>query len=197
MEKKKYGAVVIGVSAGGIAALQQILPCLDMDFQIPICVVQHIGKTEENHLVSHFKEACALNVKEARDKEVMLPGTIYFAPPDYHLLIAGDKTLALSVDGKINFSRPSIDLLFETAAEAYCDELIGVILTGANSDGAHGLKVIGDNGGLTIVQSPETATFAVMPQAAITAAKVAHVLPLGGIALFLKTLEYAGTNESD
>lgn len=192
MENKKYGAIVIGVSAGGIAALQHILPCLDNNFQIPICIVQHVGKSDENYLVSHFEEHCSLAVKEPGDKEKITPGTIYFAPADYHLLIAADKAFALSVDEKVNFSRPSIDLLFQTASEAYCDDLIGIILTGANSDGAQGLKVIGANGGLTIVQSPETAIVDVMPLAAILATEVDHVLPLDVIAPFLQSLEFSG-----
>lgn len=192
MQKKKYEAIVIGVSAGGIAAMQQILPCFGKDFQIPICIVQHIGKSDDNYLVSHFKECCALDVKEARDKEQIVPGTIYFAPADYHLLVAEDKTLALSVDEKVNFSRPSIDLLFQTASEAYCDNLIGLVLTGANSDGAQGLKTIAANGGMAIVQSPETAAVGVMPLAAIVAAEVDHVLPLNRIASFLNSLEFSG-----
>ena len=192
IHKKKYGAIVIGVSAGGIAAMQQILPLLDLNFQIPICIVQHIGKSEDNYIVSHFKDYCALDVKEARDKEMILPGTIYFAPADYHLLIATDRTFALSVDAKVNFSRPSIDLLFQTASEAYCDDLIGIILTGANADGAQGLKMVHDNEGLTIVQSPETAAVDIMPQSAINATKVDHVLPLEDIAPFLKSLEFSG-----
>lgn len=193
MGKKRYGAIVIGVSAGGITAMQEILPCLDKNFPIPICIVQHIGKSDENYLVTHFQEHCALNVKEAMDKEKIIPGNIYFAPSDYHLLVAEDRTLALSVDEKVNFSRPSIDLLFQTASEAYCDELIGVVLTGANSDGAQGLKTIASNGGLSIVQSPGTATVAVMPLAAIMATEVNHVLSLDAITSFLKTLEYSGT----
>ena len=191
-KKKKYGAIVIGVSAGGIATMQQILPLLDMDFQIPICIVQHIGKGEENYLISHFKNYCTLNVKEAQDKEAIAPGTIYFAPADYHLLIATDKTFALSVDEKVNFSRPSVDLLFQTASEAYCEDLIGIVLTGANSDGAQGLNMISNNEGLTIVQSPETAAVDIMPLAAIKATKVDHILPLDTIAPFLKSLQFLG-----
>lgn len=191
MEQKKYGAIVIGVSAGGIAALQQILPRLDKNFHIPICIVQHVGRSEENYLVSHFKECCSLNVVEAGDKQEIVAGTIYFAPSDYHLLVAADRTFALSVDEKVNFSRPAIDVLFQTASEAYCDELVGVVLTGANSDGAEGLRVVCGNGGLGIVQSPQTASVDVMPLAALVAAEVDYVLDLDAIAPFLQSLEFS------
>lgn len=192
MEKKKYGAIVMGASAGGMGTMQQILPRLGKDFQIPICIVQHIGKTDDNYLVTHFQQCCALEVKEASDKEKITAGTIYFAPSDYHLLVAEDKTLALSVDEKVNFSRPSIDVLFQTASEAYCSDLIGIVLTGANSDGAQGMKTIAENGGLSIVQSPKTAAVGIMPTAAIMATEVDYVLPLDEIAPFLTSLEFSG-----
>lgn len=188
MKEGKYQAIVIGVSAGGIAALEQILPVIDWRFRLPLLVVQHIGPESDNYLVDHFRECCPLKVKEADDKEIIQNATVYFAPPNYHMLIELDRTIALSADRKINYSRPSIDVLFETAAEAYCESLVGVVLTGANSDGAKGLAKIQSFGGLTIVQSPETAEVDTMPQAAIAASSVDHILPLKDIGAFLSSL---------
>ncbi|CAG36520.1 chemotaxis protein CheB [Desulfotalea psychrophila] len=186
---KRYSAIVIGASAGGIHALKQILSQLEADFQTPILIVQHIGNEPESYLVPLFKECCSLTVVEAHDKEPIAPGTIYFAPPNYHLLLEEERTIALSADERVNFSRPSIDRLFQTAAAAYCDELIGIILTGANSDGAAGLNDIYKNGGLTIVQSPETAAIDIMPRAALAKTNADHILILEEIAPFLKFID--------
>ncbi len=182
---ERYQAVVIGVSAGGISALDKIIPAFGEQFRLPILIVQHISSGSDNYLVDHFAKRCSLTVKEAEDKERILPGSIYFAPPGYHLLVERNRTLALSMEAKVSYSRPSIDVLFETAAEAYLDQLIGVILTGANSDGAAGLAQIKNSGGLTIVQSPETAEADVMPKAAIAEVEVDHILPLDEIASFV------------
>jgi len=184
----KYEAVVIGVSAGGLAAMDKILPQLNSDFCLPILIVQHISPDSENYLPTHYNVRCSLKVKEAEDKEPISPGTIYFSPPNYHLMVECDKSVALSVDPKVNFSRPSVDVLFETAASTYKDKLIGVILTGANNDGAAGLVKIKKMGGTAIVQDPETAEADAMPKAAIEAADVDQVLSLKGIADFLNGL---------
>ena len=189
----QYEAVVIGVSAGGISALGKILPQLDKAFSLPVLIVQHIGQQADGYLIKHFASRCPLFVKEAEDKEKIISGHIYFAPPDYHLLIEPQQTLALSGEEKIHYCRPSIDVLFETAAEVYCERLIGIILTGANNDGANGLKKIKSYGGLTIVQSPETAEVDIMPKAAINAFEVDHVLPLADIAPLLVKLDRTGT----
>ncbi len=183
-----YQAIVIGVSAGGIAALEKILPIFDEDYRLPILIVQHIGAEPQNYLVDHFSDRCILEVKEAEDKDSIRSGAIYFAPPNYHLLIEPQRTLALSTDIKVNYSRPSIDVLFETAAEAYCDQVVGVILTGANNDGAAGLAAIHRYGGLTVVQSPETAEVATMPLAAIKQTAVDHILSLREIGRLLASL---------
>lgn len=188
MSKQQYQAVVIGVSAGGLSALEQILPILPADFRLPIMIVQHISKDYPNYLVDHFREKTKLPVTEAKDKEKINDGTVYFAPADYHLLLEPDKTFTLSVDEKVNFCRPAIDLLFESAAEVYFDKLIGVILTGANSDGANGLLAIKRLGGLTIVQSPETAEVDIMPKAAIANTDVDHIIAVNRIGHFLATL---------
>ncbi|QJB57089.1 chemotaxis protein CheB [Pseudodesulfovibrio sp. zrk46] len=189
---KKYSAIVIGVSAGGLAALDRILPKLNSDFSIPILVVQHISADSENYLPQHFSVRCAQEVKEAEDKEPIAQGTIYIAPPNYHLMVECDRTVALSIDPKVNFSRPSIDVLFETAADAYCDELVGLVLTGGNSDGAKGLAKIKKLGGLTVVQSPETAEVDAMPLAALEAVEPDHVVPLKDIANFLNDINDEG-----
>lgn len=181
----KYEAVVIGVSAGGINALDQILPVFKKSFKLPILVVQHILAGPDNYLVDHFDSRCSMQVKEAEDKEQIIPGIIYFAPPGYHLLVEQERTLALSMDAKVNYSRPSIDVLFETAAEAYLHKLVGVVLTGANADGAAGLKAVRTFGGTTIVQSPDSAEVDTMPKAAIANLWVDQILNLDEIADYL------------
>jgi len=183
-----FEAVVIGVSAGGLAALESILPALDESFSMPVLVVQHLSPNSESYLPLHLDVRCTLHAKEAEDKEPLEPGTIYIAPPNYHLMVEEGKTIALSAEERVHFSRPSVDVLFETAAEVFCDRLIGVILTGANSDGADGLAKIKQFGGLAIVQAPETAVADAMPNAAIKAVDVDHVLPLDGIGPFLQAL---------
>ena len=194
MAKKsgKYQAVVIGVSAGGIVALEKILPYIKQDCTFAIMVVQHIAADGGDYLVEHFSSCCSLSVKGAEDKEKIEPGTIYFAPANYHLLVERQKSFALSIDAKVNYSRPSIDVLFMTAAEAYCQKLAGVVLTGANSDGAAGLARVKELGGLTVVQSPETAEVATMPLAAMKSTQVDHVLKLDEIGSFLNTLNDDG-----
>ena len=162
-----FKAVVIGVSAGGFAALTKLFSTLPKDFPLPIIVVQHIHKHQSGYLFEHLNKHCALKIKEADEKEIIKPGNIYFAPPNYHLLIEEDKTFSLSVDEKVNYSRPSIDVLFKCAAEVYKNQLIGIILTGANNDGTDGMRIIKENGGLTIAQDPRDAEFPVMPQSAM------------------------------
>lgn len=187
-KSRQYRAIVIGVSAGGLAALEKILPVLNSSFSLPILVVQHVSPTSENYLPIHFSHRCKLEVKEAEDKEPIEGGVIYFAPPNYHLMVEYNRAVALSTDERVNFSRPSIDVLFETAAEAYEDGLVGIILTGANADGAAGMARIKQFGGLAVVQSPDTAEADAMPKAAIDAVDVDHVLPLDEIGHFLNTL---------
>lgn len=188
----KYQAVVIGVSAGGIAALEKILPNISKDCALSIMIVQHITADGGNYLVEHFSSSCALPVIGAEDKQAIEPGTIYFAPANYHLLVERQKSLALSVQAKVNYSRPSIDVLFETAADAFCKKLVGVVLTGANADGAAGLARVKKMGGLTVVQSPDTAEVATMPLAAIKSTKVDYVLRLSEIGPFLSGLNIYG-----
>lgn len=185
----KYDAVVIGASAGGMQALTAILPLLPAGYPLPVVVVQHISPQSDNYMVRHFANLCTMKVKEADEKELLLPGTIYFAPPNYHLLIEQNRTFSLSTEGRVKFSRPSIDVLFESAADAYCSRLIGVILTGANDDGSHGLLRIKRCGGLTIAQTPDTAEASAMPQAAISLAKPDLILSPGEIVARLLEVE--------
>jgi len=187
-DKNRYEAIVIGVSAGGLSALEIIFKQLDANFCLPILVVQHLSPSSENYLPVHFSARYPQNFKEADDKEEIRSNTIYFAPPNYHLLVEYDRHLALSADERVNFSRPAIDVLFESAADVFANKLIGIILTGASSDGAVGLEKIKRYGGLTIVQDPKTAEAQAMPTAAIAATDVDHILTLEEIGPFLNSL---------
>lgn len=178
-------AVVIGASAGAIQALSLILPELPADFPLPVLIVVHVPSDRDNILAPLFAPRCRMAVREAEDKEPALPGTIYFAPPDYHLLVEDDGSLSLSTDEPVLYSRPSIDVLFESAADAFGEALVGIILTGASTDGAAGLKTICDAGAITLVEEPETAYADTMPLAAIAACPAARVLTLDAIAEYL------------
>ena len=185
---RQFDAVVIGASAGGLNALSTVLSSLPKSFALPIFIVQHVGAKSQGLLSKVLADKTGLAVKEADDKEEIAAGQIYLAPPDYHLFVEQDRTLALSIDEKVNYSRPSIDVLFESAAEAYKDKLIGIILTGASADGARGLSMVAKKGGLTIVQDPETAEVSVMPAAAIGVVRADQILPLEQIGPFLGEL---------
>lgn len=177
----KYRAIVIGASAGGMDAIKSILMPLQEGFSASILIVQHLSPHSDGYMAKHLNELCKINVKEADEKEKILPGNAYIAPANYHLLIEKDETLSLTVDPKVNYSRPSIDILFESAAEVYENELIGIILTGGNGDGSKGLKMIKEFGGLTIVQDPSTAEADFMPRAAMKASEVDYILSLNKI----------------
>ena len=187
-----YKAIVIGTSYGGPDALKIILPHLSIGFPVPVIIVLHIGDHNNEVFVDYMNSICPLEVKEAESNEKIREGFIYFAPPNYHLLIESDFTFSLTTDQKHNYSRPSIDILFESAAWAYSQSLIGVVLTGANSDGATGLKMIRDFGGMTIVQNPCTALSPAMPQAALKTARPEIRLKLEEIAD--KLIELVGFN---
>ncbi|MCK5820649.1 MAG: chemotaxis protein CheB [Bacteroidales bacterium] len=184
----KYGAVVIGTSAGGLDALSEVLPNLRKEFPIPIIVVLHISPSSDSYLTEYLNNMCELLVKEATEKEVLEPGVVYFAPPDYHLLIEEDGSLSLSNCEKINYSRPSIDVLFETASWSFGEKLIGIVMTGANWDGSAGLKTIKENGGFAICENPQTAAVPRMPESAIDLAKPDLVLELNEIGPYLNRL---------
>jgi two-component system, chemotaxis family, protein-glutamate methylesterase/glutaminase len=183
-----FEAAVLGVSAGGLEALKTIIPALPATFPLPIAIVQHLDAQAGTFLAEHLDHLSALTVKEAEDKETLCPATVYLAPAGYHLLIEPDKSFSLSVDAKVNFSRPAVDLLFESAASAFGEALIGIVLTGANSDGARGIRTIKKHGGLAIVQNPKTAAVPFMPKAALDAAEIDYVANLEDIASLLLRL---------
>lgn len=181
-------AVAIGASAGGVQALSELLPALSRESQAAVFVVLHLPRDRPSLLVDVFSQKCALAVREAEDKEPVIPGTVYFAPPNYHLLVDAGPQLALSADDLVNHSRPSIDVLFESAAQVYREHLLGIILSGANEDGAEGLAAVHDAGGLTVVQEPQTAQSSAMILSALERRPADLVLDLAGIAGLLQRL---------
>jgi two-component system, chemotaxis family, protein-glutamate methylesterase/glutaminase len=188
-----YELVVIGASWGGLTALERVLGDLPADFPIPIAVAQHRSADGKGAgLARLLGTHSALPVVDAEDKQPIEPGHAYLAPPDYHLLVEADG-FALSVDDAVLYSRPSIDVLFESAADQYRDRVVGVVLTGANEDGAHGMAQIKRLGGYTIVQNPVEAERPEMPRAALRAIEPDKVLALAAIAPAL--LELCGTRE--
>ncbi len=180
---------MIGASAGGVEALSVLLPALPTGLPVSVFVVLHLPRERPSLLVEIFSHKCQMAVREAQDKEPVQASTIYFAPPDYHLLIdGGPPHLALSIDAPVHYSRPSIDVLFESAADVYRERLIGIVLTGANEDGAAGLAAVHAAGGYTLAESPATAQSRYMPEAAIKRSPVHAVLALAPMAELLRTL---------
>jgi two-component system chemotaxis response regulator CheB len=173
--------IAVGASLGGLTALLEVFRALPATLPVPIVMVQHRGATAETTLVDVLADGTALAVVEAEDKVEMKPGTVYVAPPDYHLLVEEDGTLALSTEAPVRSARPSIDVLFETAADAYRDGVLAILLTGASTDGAAGLAHVKRAGGRAIVQDPASAECATMPAAGIAAAPVDYILPLDEI----------------
>jgi two-component system chemotaxis response regulator CheB len=185
MTRSRVEAVVAGASAGALDALSAILPALPNDYPVPVFVVVHLPPDKKSILADLLRAKCRVDVREAEDKEPIRAGTVYIAPPDYHLLVEADRRLSLSSEEPVFYSRPSIDVLFETAVDAYGAGLVGVVLTGANSDGARGLRAIADAGGLTLVQRPDLAYAPAMPQAALAACPGARAATLDEIAASL------------
>jgi len=184
--------VAMGASWGGLLAVETVLGALPAEFAAPVVIAQHRqSDSNDNMLVRLLDARCALTVCEAEDKQGLDPGCVLVAPPDYHLLVDAG-AVALSVDAPLNFSRPSIDILFSSAADAYGDRVAGVVLTGANADGARGLAQIAERGGTAIVQDPEEAERREMPDAALRAAPEARVLTLAQIGPALVELAGAG-----
>lgn len=179
-------AIVIGASAGALAALTPLLPSLPTS--LPTVIVVHLPANRPSALAEVLASTTGTHVVEAEDKVPLRPGVTYVAPPGYHLLVERDHTLALSVDETVCFSRPSIDVLFESAAAAFGERVLGIILTGANEDGAAGLRAIGEAGGVCVVQEPSTAESSIMPSAAVAACASAIVLPLEELAGWLRSL---------
>jgi two-component system chemotaxis response regulator CheB len=167
---KTYEAVVIGASAGGVEAVGALLAALPRSFGAAVVVVIHVPPANDNLLVRVLAPRCGLPVREAADKESAEGGTVYVAPAGYHLLIEPERTFALSLDEPVHYSRPSLDVLFESAAHAYRDGMLGIVLTGANADGAEGLRIVRELGGTAWVQEPDTAYARAMPAAALQCA---------------------------
>jgi two-component system chemotaxis response regulator CheB len=187
-EPMDYEAIVIGVSAGGLGALTKVLPALNEKMKLPVLIVQHLRVGSDDFMAKHLSKICHRIVKEAEDKEPVEPGTVYFAPPNYHLLVEPDKTISLSTEGRVNYSRPSIDVLFMSAADVFYNKLICIILTGANSDGTNGAIRIKKRGGLVIVQDPKTAEADAMPLSAIENSDVDHIIPLKKLGEFINSI---------
>lgn len=182
-------AIVIGASAGGVEALLTILSPLREGFRLPIIVVLHLPDERRSQLAEVFARRVSMPVAEASDKTVVEAGTLYFATQGYHLSVEQDRSFSLSLEDRVHYSRPSIDFLFESAADAYGSRLAAVLLTGANRDGARGLAQVKHRGGLTIVQDPDEAQVATMPRAALELHQPDHILPIRGISRLIVELE--------
>src|ERR1700693_5599645 len=172
-----YSIVGVGSSWGGLAAMSTLLSALPADFSLPIVVVQHRSSDSDRLLAELLQDVTDLRVSEVEDKDPLAPGTVYIAPANYHLLI-DDGFLSLTLEEPVRFSRPSIDVMLTSAADMYGSGTLGVVLTGANEDGARGLSDIVKRGGSALVQDPRTAEIAIMPSAALKAVPSAEVLPL-------------------
>lgn len=184
-------AIVMGLSTGGLAALKQVLGALPASFPVPILIVQHLSPDMEDALATLVDTWTPLRVKEADDGERPQPGSVHLAPANYHLQVERDGRLSLSTDPPVNYSRPSADVLFETAASAFGPALAGVVLTGAGYDGSRGLKRIQERGGLTLVQAPGDAACAAMPRAALLAVRADYVITLAELPELMIKLAYA------
>jgi two-component system chemotaxis response regulator CheB len=181
-------AIVIGASAGAVETLQHLLPILSPVLRVPAVVVVHVPPRRPSMLPELFGSLCDGPVREPVDKQPVAAGTIWFAPADYHLMIERDHTFALSIDAPVNFSRPSLDVLFESAADAYGAQLAAVVLTGGSEDGAEGARKIRRGGGIVLVQDPDEAPMRIMPEAAIRSADPQLVGPVAKIAETLRGL---------
>jgi two-component system chemotaxis response regulator CheB len=189
LDGRRIEAVVIGASAGGVDALIKLLPALPAGFGLPVFCILHLPPDRESRLAELFDERLPLPVREAADKQSIEPGTVYFAGAGYHLSVEKDFTFSLSCEPPVHFARPAIDVLMESSAEAYGPGLAGILLTGANHDGAEGMARIRACGGFTVVQDPLDAQVDVMPSAAIGLCRPHLVLPLARINALLPMLE--------
>ena len=181
-------AIVIGGSAGSIEVLLKLLPALSSPLPVAIIIVLHRKNSTDSSLADLFSSKTTIRVHEVEDKDPVLPGTISLAPADYHLLIEKDEVFSLDDSEKVNFSRPSLDVTFESAADVYGSSLVGIILSGANADGTAGLNLIKARGGVLIAQKPETAQTSFMPQHAIRNAPIDRVLDVEEMAVFINSL---------
>lgn len=190
---KDIEMVVIGTSSGGVEALMKILPHFKKPSPLAVALVIHLPADGKNLIPSLMKADCDFNIKEASSGETITPETIYVAPPDYHLSLEPNKTLSLSSEGSYNFSRPSIDILFDSAAYSYPRRTLGILLTGSNHDGSEGLKTIHEQGGFTIVQNPKGLDFPAMPQSALNLFTPNHVMTLDEISSFISKICLKGS----
>lgn len=182
---RQLSAIAIGGSAGSVDALSQLLPALAADSGVAVLVVVHLPRERDSKLAEIFAKRCRMRLVEAEDKQPIEPGYVYFAPPDYHLLVDRGPAVALSSDELVHYSRPAIDPLFESAADAYSRGLMGIVLSGANEDGAAGLTAVARAGGVTLVQSPAESVASDMPRAAIRAVPASRVLTIAELAALL------------
>jgi len=182
-------AVVIGASAGGVGALLRLLPGLPADYGRAVVALLHLPENRQSQLADVFQQRMVLPVREAADKEPIASGTLYFAGSGYHLSVEQDRSFSLSCEAPLHFARPAIDFLMESAADVYGDRLLGILLTGANQDGAAGMAAIGAAGGLTVVQDPDEAEVATMPREAIRLRTPDLLLTLDDIHTLLLMLE--------
>jgi two-component system chemotaxis response regulator CheB len=193
---RRLEAVVIGASAGGVDALVNLLPALPRGYRLPVFCILHLPGDRESRLAELFGSRLPLPVREAADKEEIAPGTVYFAGAGYHLSVERDRSFSLSCEAPVAFARPAIDVLMASAADAYGPGLAGILLTGANHDGAEGMAAIHAGGGLTVVQDPQDAQVPTMPQEALRRFTPHLVLPLADIAALLPMLAQLDTEES-
>lgn len=180
--------ILIGGSAGSLDVLLQLLPALKASFSIPIVIVLHRKPASDTTLTSLLATRSPLHVKEVEEKEFITAGTIYIAPPDYHLLIEKDHSFSLDDSEKVNYSRPSIDVSFQSAADVFGPELLCILLSGANSDGTEGFRYVRQKGGMTIAQDPSSADVAYMPQQAILSHMACEVMDVPALIQFLNEL---------
>ncbi|WP_421897107.1 chemotaxis protein CheB [Marinoscillum sp.] len=195
MRANKYEVIVFGTSAGGLRVIRSLVMSLPANFSMALIIIQHLSDASSGSWIDLLERDSKVLIKEADEKEVIQSGIVYVAPPNYHLLIERDRTFTLTVDERVNYARPAIDVTFISAAEAYGEHLIGVVATGANFDGAEGLKQIKKMRGMTIVQDPRGAEVEAMPRAAIALAKPDRILTIEGIIKYL--LEVHSVNLAD
>lgn len=182
-------ALIIGGSAGSLDVLLKVFPDIDKDITFPIVIVVHRKKGTDSLLTDLLAAKTLLKVKEAEEKEMLLAGTIYIAPSDYHLLIEKDFIFSLDTSEKINYSRPSIDVTFHSAAEVYKDKLVCLLLSGSNNDGVNGLIEVKKFGGEILTQDPASAQVDYMPKQAILKAKIDHILRVEEMANYINLLK--------
>ncbi|MBL7717222.1 MAG: chemotaxis protein CheB [Flavipsychrobacter sp.] len=188
MEKDKVELVAIGGSAGSLEALLEILPALKPDFPVPLVLVLHRKSTTDTILTNLLQSRSSFRVREIEEKEPLRPGTLHIVPPDYHVLIEEDRTFSLDDSEKVNYSRPSIDVVFQSAAKVYQSGLVCVLLSGANADGTEGFRQVQELGGTTIAQSPESAEVGYMPGQAIAANTAGKIMNNKEIIAYLNAI---------